>query len=174
MKFRKRPPEPPRSPIQGEDCPEDRRPLWMWPRANGRGHKKSRFGKGLFLRSAVLLGLVLAILAAVLLLKGGGLGTGGIDAMAPVESAGTMVAGESPAPLSSPSVPAETPGETIVVAERSILYQGAQLDLEGLRQALLTRQNNLPLVLQDQHAIKAAYDSVKGLLEELAIDFNER
>lgn len=63
----------------------------------------------------------------------------------------------------------------IEVNEESILFRGQPYSLENLREALLNEYTGEEVYeLWDNHAIKADYDSVKAILEELFIEYIEK
>lgn len=70
---------------------------------------------------------------------------------------------------------AEAPADdgvlAIVVKEDKLYYEGREIDLAGLEQALLQDyvQGKTRVTLTDDHAIKSAYDEVAALLERLGI-----
>ena len=64
---------------------------------------------------------------------------------------------------------------TIVVREDKLLYEGRELTIEQLEEALLRdyKAGSSALELKDDHAIKAAYDEVKALLQKLSLPYTE-
>lgn len=60
---------------------------------------------------------------------------------------------------------------SIVVKEAMLYYEGEEIDLAGLEQALLRDyvQGATTVKLTDDHAIKSAYDEAAALLERLGI-----
>ena len=61
----------------------------------------------------------------------------------------------------------------ITVRNTEILYQGSTVTLEQLEKSLLSdyKADEKEIVLQDDHAIKAAYDEVTALLAKLSLPY---
>ena len=64
---------------------------------------------------------------------------------------------------------------TITVQEDKLLYEGQEVSLAQLEEALLRdyKAETSTVELKDDHAIKAAYDEVTALLQKLSIPFSE-
>ena len=64
---------------------------------------------------------------------------------------------------------------TILVREDKLLYEGREVTIEQLEEALLRdyKAGSSTLELKDDHAIKAAYDEVKTLLQKLSLPYTE-
>lgn len=74
----------------------------------------------------------------------------------------------------SPSASAE-PKYVITVSGKNIIYNGAACTLDELKTAVLEGYSGTDVYeLHDGHAIKAVYDSVKTLLDELDIKYTEK
>ena len=65
------------------------------------------------------------------------------------------------------------PVQQIVVREDKLLYEGQEVTLAQLEEDLLRdyKAETTTVELQDDHAIKAAYDEVHALLQKLSIPF---
>ena len=145
-----------------------------------KSKKKSHTG-----RNVTITALVLAAL-----LGGGryglGLGRGGGEGLLPETGNSTQsetaqtVQAEEPAEAQEaqePEAPAEEAPEaddgvlSIVVKEDKLYYEGEEIDLAALEQALLRDyvQGKTVVTLTDDHAIKSAYDEVAVLLDRLGI-----
>lgn len=130
--------------------------------------------------------------AAVLLLllggwfgfgNGAGLGLGQGTAVLPNESAGeatkaeqTVVetAKETEPPKAEPSAEAESEKAPVLISvqEHKILIDGKEVTPESLEETLKSIVTDGKTVkLKDDHAIKAAYDTVVSVLEKLDIPF---
>lgn len=128
--------------------------------------------------------------AAVLLLllgswlgfgKGFGLGQG--TSVLPNESAGEApkaeqavveTVAETEAPAAEPSLEAESEEQPIVISvkESKILIDGKEVTLDSLEETLKSVVTDGRKVrLDDDHAIKAAYDTVVSILQKLDIPF---
>ena len=130
--------------------------------------------------------------ALLALLAGGGyfgFGVGNPDGGWFVDPATTAVTAEAPSqateapteipvtqePTEATTAPEETTTEDasvlmIRVKENGIEYQGRPVTLAELEQALLTDyQEGKTVRLVDDHAIKAAYDEVQALLDQLKL-----
>ncbi len=110
---------------------------------------------------------------------GGGKGGDGLlpenGSSAQGESAQVTAAPEAQAPQAEAS---EAPGEeaddgvlTIVVKEDKLFYEGEEVELAALEEALLRDYvpGTTSVKLTDDHAIKSAYDEVTALLDRLGI-----
>ena len=63
---------------------------------------------------------------------------------------------------------------TVTVREDKLLYEGQEVTLVQLEEALLRDYSDgVKVSLTDDHAIKAAYDEAKALLQKLNIPFTE-
>ena len=72
-------------------------------------------------------------------------------------------------------VPQDDSVLTISVKEDKLLYEGREVTLSQLEERLLQeyKAGSTAVELKDDHAIKAAYDEVKALLQKLSIPFTE-
>ena len=130
--------------------------------------------------------------AAVLLLllggwfgfgNGAGLGLGQGTAVLPNESAGEAqkaeqavveTAPETEPPQAEPSAEAESEQAPVLISvqENKILIDGEEVTLDSLEETLKSIVTDGKSVkLKDDHAIKAAYDTVVSVLEKLDIPF---
>ena len=64
----------------------------------------------------------------------------------------------------------------VTVNEDKLLYEGQEVTLAQLEESLLKdyKAETTTVELKDDHAIKAAYDEAKALLEKLSIPFTEK
>ena len=94
----------------------------------------------------------------------------GIEAV--VETTETVQEPET-APVQEIVVPEDDGVLTITVREDKLLYEGREVDLGQLEESLLQDYKaDVSIVeLLDDHAIKAAYDEVKALLQKLSIPY---
>ena len=94
----------------------------------------------------------------------------GIEAV--VETTETVQEPET-APVQEIVVPEDDGVLTITVREDKLLYEGREVDLGQLEESLLQdyKADASTVELLDDHAIKAAYDEVKALLQKLSIPY---
>ena len=80
---------------------------------------------------------------------------------------------ETAQPVQEIVVPQDDGVLTIVVREDKLLYEGQEVTLAQLEEDLLRdyKAETTTVELQDDHAIKAAYDEVHALLQKLSIPF---
>ena len=139
-------------------------------------------------------GKAAGVAALILLLAGGGwFGLGGGRGLLPggegAGSGGSLLPGtqqvqtvdaaqsaESAAPPEESAAPAEHANVLAIrVSENFVTLNGEEYSLEALEQALLSDYTEgMEVTLTDDHAIKAAYDSVAALLDRLDIPYNEK
>lgn len=82
---------------------------------------------------------------------------------------------EAPEPVQQIVIPVDDGVLTVTVREDKLLYEGREVNLAELEESLLKDYvaETSTVELQDDHAIKAAYDEVKALLERLSIPYSE-
>lgn len=80
---------------------------------------------------------------------------------------------ETAQPVQQIVVPQDDGVLSIVVREDKLLYEGQEVTLAQLEEGLLRdyKAETTTVELQDDHAIKAAYDEVHALLQKLSIPF---
>ncbi len=80
---------------------------------------------------------------------------------------------ETAQPVQQIVVPQDDGVLSIVVREDKLLYEGQEVTLAQLEEDLLRdyKAETTTVELQDDHAIKAAYDEVHALLQKLSIPF---
>ena len=80
---------------------------------------------------------------------------------------------ETAQPVQQIVVPQDDGVLSIVVREDKLLYEGQEVTLAQLEEDLLRdyKDETTTVELQDDHAIKAAYDEVHALLQKLSIPF---
>ena len=80
---------------------------------------------------------------------------------------------ETAQPVQEIVVPQDDGVLSIVVREDKLLYEGQEVTLAQLEEDLLRdyKAETTTVELQDDHAIKAAYDEVHALLQKLSIPF---
>ena len=80
---------------------------------------------------------------------------------------------ETAQPVQEIVVPQDDGVLSIVVREDKLLYEGQEVTLAQLEENLLRdyKAETTTVELQDDHAIKAAYDEVHALLQKLSIPF---
>ena len=80
---------------------------------------------------------------------------------------------ETAQPVQEIVVPQDDGVLSIVVREDKLLYEGQEVTLAQLEEDLLRdyKAETTTVELQDDHAIKAAYDEVPALLQKLSIPF---
>ena len=80
---------------------------------------------------------------------------------------------ETAQPVQEIVVPQDDGVLSIVVREDKLLYEGQEVTLAQLEEGLLRdyKAETTTVELQDDHAIKAAYDEVHALLQKLSIPF---
>ena len=78
-------------------------------------------------------------------------------------------------PVQTLVIPVDDGVLTLTVREDQLLYEGQAVDLVQLEERILKdyRADTSTVELLDDHAIKAAYDEVKALLEKLSIPYTE-
>ncbi|MBQ7058041.1 MAG: hypothetical protein IJM83_01870 [Firmicutes bacterium] len=88
---------------------------------------------------------------------------------------------EAATPAESTAMESENPAKTeddvleIVIREDKIEYEGNELSLQELEEALLKDYTDqMTVTLTDDHAIKATYDEVTALLEKLTIPYTQQ
>ena len=103
-----------------------------------------------------------------------------------LESAGKAI-GEPAQPVQEPTeaptaepvqeivVPVDDGVLTVTVREDKLLYEGREVTLSQLEEAILKdyKAETSTVELRDDHAIKAAYDEARALLQRLSIPFCE-
>ena len=72
------------------------------------------------------------------------------------------------------AAPAEKPdGNRITVENDTIYYMGEPVTVEVLREQLMKNAKEAEIVLENNRAIKGAYDGVTSLLDELGMAYSE-
>ena len=129
-----------------------------------------------------------AVLIALLLAGGhfglgigredGGLLTSGrlqdaVETVSQVVQSAQETVPETAQPVQQIVVPQDDGVLSIVVREDKLLYEGQEVTLAQLEEDLLRdyKAETTTVELQDDHAIKAAYDEVHALLQKLSIPF---
>ncbi|OQB25671.1 MAG: hypothetical protein BWY11_00248 [Firmicutes bacterium ADurb.Bin182] len=121
--------------------------------------------------------LILTGIAAALFLGFGlGMGGGGGLFKKPDTSRTNGQIPVSPAAFITPGDASDLQaGYTIEINENSIIYRGLEYSCPGLKEKLLAEYNQDQVYeLWDNHAIKADYDAVKAMLEEISIPYTEK
>ena len=95
------------------------------------------------------------------------------DAVEPEQEKAPETAETVPEEAKEADAPQDDGVLTVTVREDKILYKGEEVTLVQLEEDLLKdyKVGEVDVELRDDHAIKAAYDEVKGLLDRLHIPF---
>ncbi len=158
---------------------KERMPAPEGPQKREHREKRRRGGR---LRGA---GLALAAALAVLLFGGAGFGIGrGIAGFSARSASAATARDDVPAQSAKAQESAAEDGDnaagetrlTVRVKDESIYYMGVSVTPQQLREKLLAdfdADSGERIALEDDGAIKAAYDEACGVLDELGIPYDE-
>ena len=145
-----------------------------------RSPKRNRHTGGKVTAGAVLLALLLAggHFGLGIGREDGGLLTSGrlqdaVETVSQTVQSAQETVPETAQPVQQIVVPQDDGVLSIVVREDKLLYEGQEVTLAQLEEDLLRdyKAETTTVELQDDHAIKAAYDEVHALLQKLSIPF---
>ena len=147
---------------------------------NKRSPKRNNHTGGKVTAGAVVLALLLAggHFGLGIGREDGGLLTSGrlqdaVETVSQVVQSTQQTVPETAQPVQEIVVPQDDGVLSIVVREDKLLYEGQEVTLAQLEENLLRdyKAETTTVELQDDHAIKAAYDEVHALLQKLSIPF---